>query len=151
MVKHQNSDISMAEAAHFIGHRDGLRGALTVRENLVLAPELMGSHGLSVVDASARLRLDHLLDLPVSVLSAGQRRRTALARLLVAPRPIWLLDEPTSSLDTASVRLTAQIITGHVAGGGIVLAATHLPLGLAHPRELIFADGGTHRFAGPRP
>jgi heme exporter protein A len=147
----------MPEAAHFIGHRDGLRGALTVRENLLLTPELMGSnnlsitHGLSITGASDRLRLDHLLDLPVSVLSAGQRRRTALARLLVAQRPIWLLDEPTSSLDAASVTLTAQIIGDHLAGGGIVLAATHLPLGLTHPRELVFAADGTHTFADPRP
>ncbi len=80
--------------------------------------------------------LTELADIPAGYMSAGQKRRLGLARLVVAARPVWLLDEPTVSLDKASVRLLARVVDAHVAGGGIVVAATHLDLGLAAPREL---------------
>ena len=80
-------------------------------------------------------RLDALAEIPAAYLSAGQKRRLSLARLLVAPRPLWLLDEPTVSLDQASRLLVAEAIDAHLAAGGLVLAATHLPLGLAKARE----------------
>jgi heme exporter protein A len=137
-------ETSLPQSAHFLGHRDGLRAALTVRENLALAPSLLGGSGASTPDAAERLALGRLLDLPVGVLSAGQRRRVALARLLVAPRPLWLLDEPTASLDAGSQQTTAAIMAEHVAAGGIVVAATHLRLGLT-VRELTFAPDGSHR------
>jgi heme exporter protein A len=134
---------SLAQSVHFVGHRDGLRAALTVRENLELATPLFGQPGASVSDTATQLNLTALLDLPVGVLSAGQRRRTALARLLVSRRPVWLLDEPTAALDTASQAMVAALITAHVEGGGIVVAATHLDLGVK-ARELVLQADGSH-------
>jgi heme exporter protein A len=83
-----------------------------------------------------RLGLGHAHDLPVAYLSAGQRRRVALARLLVCDRPLWLLDEPSAALDTASQTVLAELMEGHRAGGGLVIAATHQSLGLAGAAEL---------------
>lgn len=130
------AEAAVADHAHWLGHRDGLKAALTVRENLAFAAALLGGgDGLAPEAAAERLALRPLLDLPVGALSAGQRRRAALARLLAAPRPLWLLDEPTAALDAASQALVAGLIADHAAAGGLVLAATHLPLGLA-AREL---------------
>ena len=135
-------DFGLAQAAHFLGHRDGLRAALTVRENLAFAPALLGEAGFSIEKAARRLDLFRLLDLPVGVLSAGQRRRAALARLLVARRPIWLLDEPTAALDAGSQAEAAAVMAEHAAAGGVVVAATHLPLAVPGLRELAFDSGG---------
>ena len=92
--------------------------------------------GLSPTAALDRLGLGDLADVPAGYLSAGQRRRLALARLLVTYRPVWLLDEPTVSLDAASVTLFAGLVAEHLAQGGLVVAATHVPLGIADAREL---------------
>ncbi len=89
-----------------------------------------------VLDALDRFNLMELADIPAGYMSAGQKRRLGLARLVVATRPVWLLDEPTVSLDKDSVKLLARVVDAHVAGGGIVVAATHLDLGLSAPREL---------------
>jgi heme exporter protein A len=141
-VEGAGEDAALPQLSHFVGHRDGLRGALTVRENLAFAPALLGPPGLAAEEAAARLDLVRLLDLPVGVLSAGQRRRAALARLLAARRPVWLLDEPTSALDAGSQASVAALLAEHAAGGGIVVAATHLPLAVPGLRELRFgADG----------
>ena len=86
--------------------------------------------GESITGALSRLEVSHLVDLPVGVLSQGQKRRVALARLLISPRPIWLLDEPTAALDAASTRRFLDLVEAHRARGGIVLAATHTPLDL---------------------
>ncbi|MGL5139773.1 MAG: heme ABC exporter ATP-binding protein CcmA [Beijerinckiaceae bacterium] len=137
-------DTSLPQMAHFLGARDGLRGALSVRENLGFAQELLGGGGQSIDAAAAVLDLLKLLDLPVGVLSSGQRQRAALARLLVAERPVWLLDEPTAALDSASQKLVANLIGGHVATGGIVIAATHLPLGIKAAGEIAFMADGSH-------
>ena len=91
--------------------------------------------------ALERFGLDPLAEIPAGYLSAGQKRRLGLARLLVARRPVWLLDEPTVSLDAQSTALLAKIIDTHVADGGLVVAATHLPLGLGDARELRLGDG----------
>jgi heme exporter protein A len=137
----------LAQSVHFVGHRDGLRAALTVRENLEFAAPLLGQSDASTVDAAAQMNLGALLDLPVGVLSAGQRRRTALARLVVYRRPIWLLDEPTSALDTASQAMVVALIARHVGSGGIVVAATHLNLGVI-ARELMVEADGSHELQG---
>lgn len=129
-------DLPLAEAAHLVGHRDGLKTALTAAENLRFAQELLGTSGLDPAGALATVGLPHIGPLPVGYLSAGQRRRVALARLLVATRPIWLLDEPMAALDTGSQAMLSHLMQGHLAAGGAILAATHGPLGLDGAREL---------------
>ncbi|HEV7324697.1 MAG TPA: heme ABC exporter ATP-binding protein CcmA [Bosea sp. (in: a-proteobacteria)] len=129
-------DMPLAEAAHLVGHRDGLKTALTAAENLRFAQELLGAPGLSPSEALAAVGLPHAGALPVGYLSAGQRRRVALARLLVASRPIWLLDEPMAALDIGSQAMLSQLMQRHLAAGGAILAATHGPLGLDGAREL---------------
>lgn len=125
-----------AEGLHVVGHRDALKGSLTARENLAFAQGLLGAPRLAPDAALAAVGLAHAVDLPVAWLSAGQRRRAALARLLVAWRPLWLLDEPTAALDAASQDLLARLVAAHRAEGGLVVAATHQPLGYPDLRSL---------------
>lgn len=121
--------ISLApESLTYAAHADGLKAALTVRENLAFWAAVHGQRG---VDAALKaLNLTELQDRPAQQLSAGQKRRLGLARLLVTGRPVWLLDEPTVSLDAASVALFAEVLRGHLAKGGAALIATHVDLGL---------------------
>jgi heme exporter protein A len=123
-------EAALAERLHWIGHRDALKSALTAEENLVFAQGLLGSPARDPHAALAAVGLAHAASLPVAYLSAGQRRRVALARLLVAHRPLWLLDEPTSALDAASQEGLLGLMKQHLAEGGSVIAATHTPLGL---------------------
>lgn len=129
-------DAPLAEAAHLVGHRDGLKSALTAAENLRFAQDVLGAPGLNPAEALAAVGLPHVGALPVGYLSAGQRRRVALARLLVSARPLWLLDEPLAALDAASQSMLAGLMQAHLAAGGAILAATHGPLGLDGAREL---------------
>ncbi len=129
-------EFSVTERAHYIGHLNGLRGALTVEENARFWAQYLGGTADRVHPALDRFGLASLAGIPASYLSAGQKRRLALARLLLAHRPLWLLDEPSSSLDAGSTRVLAGVLDEHVAGGGLIVAATHLPLGLARSREL---------------
>jgi heme exporter protein A len=128
-------EVPLAEAAHLVGHRDGLKSALTAAENLGFAQDVLGSPAATPGEALAAVGLPHVGELPVGYLSAGQRRRVALARLLVAARPLWLLDEPLAALDTASQAMLAGLMREHLAVGGAILAATHGPLGLDGARE----------------
>jgi heme exporter protein A len=121
---------TLSECLHFVGHREALKAALTAEENLVFARDLLGEPALTAREALDRVGLAHAAPLPVAYLSAGQRRRVALARLLVAHRPVWLLDEPTSALDVASQGTLLALMREHLAGGGLLLAATHQDLGL---------------------
>jgi len=130
-------DRTLSECLHLVGHRDGLKAALTAGENLAFAAALLGARGVSTREAMERVGLAHAHDLPVAYLSAGQRRRTALARLLVAHRPLWLLDEPTSALDVGSQETLAQLMAEHRAGGGMLVVATHQTLGLETPKRLV--------------
>ena len=131
-------EASIGEQAHYLGHADALKAALTAGENLSFwAGALDGdSRRESWLPALTRLRLAHVADFPVRALSAGQKRRVALARLLVARRPIWLLDEPTTALDVAAQGLLAELMREHLASGGLIVAATHAPLGLERARTL---------------
>ncbi|GGD96459.1 cytochrome c biogenesis ATP-binding export protein CcmA [Aureimonas endophytica] len=121
----------LGEAAHYLAHRNAMKGAETVLANLWFWRRFLGRPGLAPEEALERVGLGHAGALPFAYLSAGQQRRAALARLLVARRPVWLLDEPTAALDTASQGLFRDIAEAHLADGGILIAATHLPLGLA--------------------
>lgn len=113
---------------HFLGHRDGLKGALEVREHVAYWRDLFGGDG-DTGAVLARVGLTRVADLPARTLSAGQARRLALARLLVAKRPLWLLDEPAAALDTDGKALLVDLIDAHRAEGGVVIAAVHEPLG----------------------
>jgi heme exporter protein A len=131
-------ELSVGEQAHYVGHLDPLKPALTVGENLAFwARFLNGGAGADGADLIARglaaVDLEDLAGLPAGYLSAGQRRRLSLARVLSAPRPVWLLDEPTTALDAASQQRLQAVMQAHLAGGGIIVAATHGPLGLAEP------------------
>ncbi|MCB1520696.1 MAG: heme ABC exporter ATP-binding protein CcmA [Hyphomicrobiaceae bacterium] len=130
------------EACHYVGHLDANKASLSVMENVAFWQGYLGDGGSGTAAGDAlwaaleRFGLDALADIPAAYLSAGQKRRLSLCRLLVARRPLWLLDEPSVSLDAASTVLLADVIGEHVAAGGIVIAATHLPLGLGAAREL---------------
>ena len=120
---------------HMIGHQNGIKPSLTVAENLTFWARYLGA-GDTIEPALQRMTLTEIDDLPAGYLSAGQKRRLGLARLLVAKRPLWLLDEPTVSLDAASTSMLAAIIAEHIAGGGMAIAATHIPLGVSAMQEL---------------
>lgn len=129
-------DTILSECAHYLGHQDAIKPQLTLRENLDFWSAMLTGDKRTAIDALARLALDDLADLPARFLSAGQRRRLALARLLVVQRPVWLLDEPTTAIDSASEARLSQLMADHLASGGLVIAATHAPLGLIAPKAL---------------
>ena len=116
---------------HLVGHQDGLKPARTVAEELSFWSRWCGGTEASALAAADALELTSLLGLEVRRLSAGQRRRLALARLLAAPRPLWLLDEPLSPLDAGWRTRFAAMMRAHLAGGGLILAAVHDPLPIA--------------------
>ena len=125
----------IGEHCHFIGHLNGFRPALTVAENADFWADYLGGSRAGVTAALEHFRLAELAPIQSGYLSAGQKRRLGLARLLLAKRPVWLLDEPAVSLDTASQQLLAEAVGRHLAEGGIVVASTHQPLGFAPARE----------------
>ncbi|SEG82260.1 heme exporter protein A [Bosea lathyri] len=133
-------DAPLQELIHLVGHRDGLKTSLSARENLDFAQALLGDAALPADAALERVGLAHIAELPVGYLSAGQRRRVALARLLVSRRPFWLLDEPMSALDISAQAMLTGLMEAHLGEGGAILAATHGPLGL---------DGATEVRIGP--
>ena len=118
------------ESIAFASHADGIKAQLTVRENLRFWAEVYGNASSDVGAAIQAMNLTELIDRPAAQMSAGQKRRLGLGRLLVTARPIWVLDEPTVSLDRASVALFADIVRAHLAGGGAALIATHVDLGI---------------------
>ena len=129
-----------AEACHYLGHRNAMKREMTVEENLAFWKRFMGDFaggaGVGPADAAAQLGLAELLHLPFGYLSAGQQRRMAMAKLLCAGRPVWLLDEPTAAVDAQSEELFAGLMRGHLARGGIIVAATHQDLGIEGAKKL---------------
>ncbi len=130
-----DAELTLPEQAHYLGHRDALKPALSVHENLSFWRDFLGGKAGDVGQCLAAVGLAHATNLPAAYLSAGQRRRLSIARLLVVRRPVWLLDEPTSALDTAGQELFVGVMREHIGGGGIIVAATHTPLGI-EAREL---------------
>lgn len=122
------------ETMAYAGHADGLKAVLSVAENLEFWAAIHGQGGVN--DAMAAMNLTDLADRQAQNLSAGQKRRLGLARLMVTGRWLWVLDEPTVSLDVASVALFGEVVHAHLAGGGAALMATHIDLGLAEARVL---------------
>ena len=133
-----DSERTVGEQAHYLGHADGVKAALTAGENLAFAAAMLGGDSSRAAQLAAltALGLGHVVDFPARLLSAGQRRRVALARLLVAKRALWLLDEPTTALDVAAQGALAAIMRAHVQSGGILAAAAHGSLGLDGAQEL---------------
>lgn len=125
------------DSAAYGSHADGIKSVLSVAENLGFWAALHGRGG--VAEAMAQMNLSHLAARPAGELSAGQKRRLGLARLLVTGRWLWLLDEPTVSLDAASVALFAGVIRTHLAAGGAAVIATHIDLGLPEAEILNLA------------
>jgi heme exporter protein A len=128
-------DTPIAEQAHYLGHQDAIKPSLSVRENLRFWAEFLGGRR-DVDPALDAVDLANLADLPAGYLSAGQRRRLSVARLVAVPRAIWLLDEPTSALDAPSQRRLADLMRAHLTGDGMIVAAAHGPIGLERAREL---------------
>ena len=124
------AELTLSEQAHYLGHRDALKPALSVVENLSFWRDFLGGEPFDADKSLAGVGLDHAALLPAAYLSAGQRRRLSVARLLAVRRPVWLLDEPTAALDAAGPELVSSLMREHLASGGIIVAATHAPLGV---------------------
>ena len=125
-----DDELTLAEQAHYLGHRDALKPALSVSENLAFWQRFLGGDEADADASLATVGLDHIAHLPAAYLSAGQKRRLSIARLIAVRRPLWLLDEPTSALDAAGQKMFEAVVATHLAAGGLVIAATHLPLGV---------------------
>lgn len=129
-------DHSLSEQCHYLGHSNAIKGALTVGENAAFWARFLGGATTAVDHALETFGLSTLRDIPAAYLSAGQKRRLGLARLLLAQRPVWLLDEPTASLDASAQGTFGGAAKAHLEAGGILVAATHVPLGLGAARDL---------------
>lgn len=128
-------EMPIAEQAHYLGHQDAMKPSLTVGENLGFWTKFLGARS-AVEPALEAVDLAPLAGLPAAYLSAGQRRRLSIARLVAVSRPIWLLDEPTSALDVPSQKRLSELMRSHLGGGGIIVAAAHGAIGLERAREL---------------
>ena len=134
-----DDESQIREHCHYLGHQNGLKPALTVKENLEFWQQFCGTAALPIEEALEKLNLSNTTELPVGYLSAGQKRRVAIARLLITNKPVWIVDEPTTGLDDASARLFTKIAKSFCASGGVLIAATHLPLGIGKTKTLELA------------
>jgi heme exporter protein A len=128
-----DDNLTLAEQAHLLGHRDAIKPSLTVLENVAfwfdfLGGDVSASSPSAALEAVGLMQLGHL---PAAFLSAGQRRRLAIARLVAIKRPLWLLDEPATALDSAGQSTITALMTDHLRNGGLIVAATHQLLGIA--------------------
>jgi heme exporter protein A len=131
-----DSELTIGEQAHYLGHQDALKSSLTVTENLAFWMRFLGGMQTGMAGALEAVGLAGIAVLPAAYLSAGQRRRLSIARLIAVKRPIWLLDEPTAALDTAAQAMLAALMAEHLSGGGLIIAATHGPIGVEPAAEL---------------
>ena len=138
---------TIASHAHYVGHQEGSKPALSARENLTFWQAMLALPGmaspLTPLAALTRLDVPQVADLPVAYLSAGQKRRVGLARLLLAPRPVWILDEPLTALDVAGQTLLNGLMADHLKMGGMIIAATHAPLGIESLNLTLGKGGGS--------
>lgn len=125
---------------HYLSAQNAMKPSLSVYDNLQFWAHFLGNPLLSPQQALMRVGIGHIATLPYRVLSTGQKRRAALARLLVSHRPLWLLDEPTSGLDKEANTLVATLMKEHMEKGGMIIAATHLPLGVNADHQCHIAD-----------
>ena len=130
-----DDDLTLPEQTHYLGHQDALKPSLTVAENLDFWRIYLGGTGVSA-EILKTVGLETVAAFPAATLSAGQRRRLSIARLAAAARPLWLLDEPASALDVSAQAMLADLMRGHLASGGMIVAAVHGPIGLDGAREL---------------
>lgn len=128
---------TVASACHYLGHQNAMKTALTVEENLRFWRDFEGEPHLEIDEALEMVGLPDIGHLPFGYLSTGQKRRASIARLLVSYRPVWLLDEPTAGLDARSERQFAGLMRAHLEDGGLIMAATHVPLGIGGAREMV--------------
>lgn len=140
-IENESGDRELGELCHYVGHLDGIKPHLTVAENLsfwavYFDGDTSRDGGDRLLGALNKFALAGLADIPAGYLSAGQKRRLALSRLAASCRPLWLLDEPTVSLDAASVALLIDAVNAHCADGGIAIATTHLPLAFENTKEV---------------
>ena len=140
-MKAATAEATIGEQAHYLGHQDALKPSLTVAENLDFWARYLDG-GATITAALDAVGLGSIASLPAAYLSAGQRRRLSIARLVAVERPLWLLDEPTSALDAAAQTMLAGLMRNHLAGGGMILAATHGPIGLDGAKELRLGGAG---------
>ena len=121
------ADLTIGQQAHYVAHQEPVKSALSVSENLAFWRDFLG--GGDVEDALEAFDLSRIASYPAGLLSAGQKRRLALARIVLVPRVLWLLDEPTVGLDTSSLERFVKVMAKQLDNGGMIIAATHVPLG----------------------
>ena len=129
-----SAELTIGQQAHYIAHQEAVKSAHSVQENLEFWRGFLG--GGDAGEALAAFDLARLASYPAGLLSAGQKRRLALARLVLVPRVLWLLDEPTVGLDAASLERLAKVMAEHLDRGGMIVAATHVVLGREPDRRL---------------
>ena len=140
VLKGGHADLAIGQQCHLVAHLNAIKPALTVDENLSFWSGFLGGGDVKI--ALDTFGLADLSGFSAALLSAGQQRRLNLARLALAPRPLWLLDEPTVGLDTASTERLVNLMHNHLASGGLIIAATHIDLGISATRELDFTGFG---------
>lgn len=136
------SEKALGEQTHYVGHLDALKAAMSVRQTIQFWSDFLGGVERDIEHVLAAFDLSELVNLPVAYLSAGQRRRLSLSRLLVAPRPLWLLDEPSVALDAVNLARLVSVMEVHLMRGGMIIAATHQTLGLMNSKML---ELGSHK------
>ena len=126
----EGTSLPVRASCHYLGHQNAMKPALSVRENLLFWQKFNGEPRLDIDEALEAVDLPGVEHLPFGYLSTGQKRRVSIAKLLVSYRPLWVVDEPTAGLDKASEARFAELMRGHMQEGGMIVAATHIPLGL---------------------